>query len=179
MAIVATFSPESNFWKLHSYMIIGVFKELYDKDRSKDKKDSSDIMWFVAYCYEMENNPFYSLPTEEKFSIIGKDFFNDEKYYGNNERKLIPIIEFFCKCQDTQFSRHLRMWDELLDKRSTFLKTQGYDLESFEQLDKMAVGTDKVYATIKKIKEDILKEDKSGSTIKGGTVPSMGDTGEI
>lgn len=179
MAIVITFSPDSNFWKLHSYMIIGVFKAVYDADKSKDKKVSSDLMWFISYCYERESNPFYNLPIEDKHKIVGKDFFNDELYFGNNETRLVPLIEFFCKCQDTHFSRHLRTWEELLDKRSVFLKTQEYDLESFEALDKMAVGTEKVHTAIKKIKEDILKEDNSGSNGKGGQIPSLSDTGEI
>ncbi len=179
MAIVVTFSPNSNFWKLHSYMIIGVFKVIHDNDKSKDKKASSDLMWFISYCYERDENPFYGLPTEDKHKIIGKDFFNDELYYSKNERSLTPLIEFFCECQDSHFGRHIRTWDELLDKRSTFLKTQHYDLENFEALDKMAVGTEKVHNTIKKIKEDILKEDNSGSNSKGGQIPSMSDTGEI
>jgi hypothetical protein len=165
----------SNFWKeFPDYKITNPFKELHDSDKSKGKEASSLMMYFVKYCYDPSSR-YFKLAKEDKHELIGTDFCGDVKYYNKNKTVLDKVIAAYCKLELTSLQRHMMVWNSLLDKRTKFLETvEEYDLSNFEDLDKMAVGSDKVYTTIKKIETDMAKEDSNGS-VKGGAKPSLSD----
>ena len=166
---------DNNFWsEFPDYKVTNPFKEVHTSDKSKGKKDSSLMMWFVRHCYDPASK-YFKLPVEDKHYIIGQDFCGDAKFYDKNKKVLDMLIDAYCKLELTALQRHMMVWNKLLDKRTKFLESvEEYDLENFEDLDKMAVGTDKVYATIKKIEIDMAKEDSNGA-VKGGAKPSLSD----
>lgn len=174
---VDNFSTDMNFWDLYpEFKITNPFKEIYKKDKSKGRGNSSTFMWFIALCYSKASK-YRNLAKDGidgKHYVIGEDFCGDKNYYSKYRDELDSAIEAFIKLQYSPLERHLMTWDDLLDKRTAFLKEQSYDFTNFDELDKMAVGTDKVFSTIKKIWEDISKEDTAGVG-KGGAVASLND----
>lgn len=177
MVYIENFNTDNNFWDLYpEFKVIEPFKNKYKTDKSKAKKDSSTFMWFIAFCYS-KISKFRNLATDGvdgKHYVVGLDYCGDNNFYNNNKEDLDEAIEKFINIQYTSAERHLKTWDDLLDKRTAFLKEQDYDLDTYDDLDKMAVGTAKVYETIKKIKEELSKEEGSGIA-KGGSVPSLND----
>lgn len=175
--MINTFDVNKNFWIEHPDMrAVNPFKTLYDDDTSKKKSHSSLIMWFVILCYDRDSK-FYRLEADGdngKHVIVGEDFCENKDFYRNNKAVLDMCIDMYIRMQYTPLERHLKTWEDLLDKRTAFIKEQEYDLETYDSLDKMAIGTDKVYNTIKKINDDLSKEDGSGSA-KGGAMPSLND----
>lgn len=180
MGLLSHFDFGSNFWDLNTqFKITEPFKSLYEKDRSRKKEDSSKIMWFIAFCYDLNpDNIYRKLSTKEKHGVIGEDFMKNKNYYEDNKEMLDPLIISFCNLHDDEFKKHFREWKELLEKRSDFLKDQEYNLDNFEAIDKMAVGTDKIYSIFKKIEQDLNKNEALTGG-KGGKVPSLSDSGDI
>jgi len=158
MSLIIKHDTGNNFWKMNPDMkVAGHFKKLYDLDKSKDKKESSLICWFIVLCYD-RSSKYYRLPPEEKHNVISIDYCENSKFYDKNKSVIDNLIEEYINLQYTPLERHLKIWEDLLNKRSAFLKDQEYDLETYEALDKMAIGTEKVYATIKKVTDDMNKE---------------------
>ena len=174
---IDNFNTDFSFWELYpEFKVIEPYKDLYKSDKNKTKKDSSIMMWFVAYCYSKASK-FRNLAKDGidgKHYVIGEDYCNDKNFYNKNKNLLDIIIDSFIDSQFTPLERHLMVWDDLLNKRTAYLKEQDYDFSTYEDLDKMAVGTSKVFETIKKIWEDLQKEEGSGIA-KGGSVPSLND----
>lgn len=175
--MINTFDTDKNFWIEHPDMkVISPFKQIFEDDKSKKKEDSSKMMWFIVLCYDRDSK-FYKLSAEGldgKHSIVGEDFMGDIKYYSKWKLVLEPVIEEYIRLQYSPMERHLKTWEDLLDKRTSFLKSQEYDFETDEKLDKMAERTLKVHNTIKQIKEDLGKEAQEG-TVKGGGQKSLAD----
>lgn len=173
MSIINTINPQYDFWELYPELSkVEEFRNI----KQDFKKQSSDVMWFIVLCYDLESK-FIQLPIDERTSLLSKDYMKDAKFFSTNKTKLEPAIIMFQKLNDTPALRHLRQWMETLEKRTAFLKECDYDLDTFEKLDKMAVGTAAIYTTFKKIKEEIQKE--QGVLTKGGAQPSLADSGEI
>lgn len=176
-SVLETFTPDANFWEENQqFKIAEPFKSLYKSDKSRGKKDSSLKMWFIALCYDRESKYFKLSPDGQdgKHYVIGSDYCDSPNFYEDNKSILDPCIDMFIKMSYTPMQRHLKTWEDLLDKRTKFLQTQEYDLSTFEDLDKMAVGTQKVHATIKQVLDDLSKEEGSGS-VKGGAIASLND----
>lgn len=168
------FNTDENFWTLHpDFKLALSFKSLYKSDKSRNKETSSKLMWYIALAYHITSR-YYNLPDEEKSAVIGGDYMDDEQYYDKNKEKLIPLINDFKKISLSPAQRHLMEWDKKLNERSKFISSLEYNLDTFEDLDKMAVNTPKLYDTFKKIKEDLSKEEGEG-TGKGGAIASLND----
>lgn len=181
MSFILAFTPTANFWLVNpQFTIKEPFKSLYKEDRSKDKKDTSKLMWFVAFGYDPSPvNVFRNVPTKEKHEVIGSDYMEDPKFYDKNKAQLDKLIDAFLANYITPSQRHLMEWESLVEKRTNFIKNQEYDLATFEDLDKMAIGTEKILNTFKKIKEEILKEQNSDGAAKGDRELSLSDKGDI
>lgn len=177
MSYIENFDADMNFWDLYpEFKFFQPFKDVYKGDKSKGRKESSIMMWFIAFCYS-KSSKFKNLNPDGldgKHTVVGEDYCGDRNYYSKHQEQLVPLIESFIDMQYTPLEKHLKTWDDLLNKRTAFLKTQDYNLETYDDLDKMAVGTSKVYLTIKNIQDELNKEDGSG-VAKGGAVPSLND----
>lgn len=172
--MIQVFDIEESFWDMYpDFKIALSFKDLYKQDKSRGKVNSSKLMWFVAYTRDM-NSKFYNLLQEEKDAIIGGDYLKDENFYNNNKSDLDPLINDYVKLMFTPAQRHIADWDKKILERSEFIASQKYTLETYEDLDKMAMNTTKIYATLKDLREQLSREDSEGS-LKGGATASLND----
>jgi len=130
-------------------------------------------MWYVALAVD-PNSRYYNLPIEEKHNVLGLDYMDDETYYKKQQKRLDPVIEDYKTLILTPAQRHLLEWDRKIDERSNFINSLPYNLDTYEDLDKMMANTQKVYDILKKIKEDLAKEEGDGYG-KGGQMKSLND----
>lgn len=193
MSTVELFSPDANFWECNQqFKIANPFKRLYEKDRSRNKKESSMLMWFVALCYDM-GSQYYKLDVDSKHSIIGADFCDNESFYEDNIDSLEVLIESFCQLQDSPAQRALRDWNDSILKRARFLKEANYTFDEYvedergkqilkkgtaTQLDTMHKNTKSIYADYQRIIKDLSAEENDAEG-RGGFTPSLSDSGEI
>ena len=172
--MIQIFDIEQNFWEVYpDFKVAMSFKQLYKSDKSRGKINSSRLMWFIAYTRDM-NSKFYNLPQEEKDSIIGTDYLKDDNFYSNNKKELDPLIEDYIKLMYSPSRKHLMDWDKKLNERSALIGSIPYTLENYEELDKMAANTPKIYKAIADLKTELDKEEGSGN-LKGGAVESLSD----
>lgn len=174
MSNVVNFDVDSNFWEMYPEFKVGfAFKDLYKSDKSRNKESSSKIMWFVALCHS-PNSRYRSLEINDRYETIGDDYFNVKDYYKQNKARLDPVIEDYKKTNLTAAQRHLEEWEKKQDERSKFIASVEYSLNTYEDLDKMAVNTTKIYDTFKMIKEQLAKEEGEGIG-KSGRKASLND----
>ena len=176
MSIITTLNHEYDFWELYPELAsIEEFK--YIKDNYK--KNSSKVMWFIVYCFDIgPDNKFKNLEFDERTRILSKDIVKDKDFWINNNTKLDNTIAMYIKMNDTAAKRHLRQWLDTLEKRTVFLKNTEYSLENFEKIDKMATNSKAIFETFELINKMMQKEEGTSIT-KGGYLPSLSDNDEI
>ena len=168
---------EYNYWELNpEILILEEFSKFYTQDSSKNKQDSSKILWAVYYAFHPESK-FFNYPN--KLEILAKDFIKDPKFKWS---KVSGITEAFKNLILSDVERALANWNEIMIMRDNSLKElyklaieQG-DTDELVKLDKMLSNTPKMFEDYKKIKKD-YEEEKV--TKKGKSISSISDSGEI
>lgn len=176
MSIITTLNHEYDFWELYPELAsVEEFK--YIKDNFK--KNSSKVMWFIVYTYDISpENKFRNLEFDERVRILSKDILKDIEFWSNNNIKLEQAIDMFVKMIDTAGDRHMRQIETTLEKRTKFLATTEYSLDNYDKLDKMVIGTQSIFKAIEEVRK-IREKEQGTSTTKGGYLPSLSDNSEI
>ena len=169
---------EKNFWEEHPDLKVQGFKKLYESDQSKNHKESSDTMWFLALCFD-KGSKFVRMAREGedgKFQLVGEDFMNDVWYYQNNEEVIERLIDLYIDLQYTAIQRQILELYETLDRRREVLKElrKSTNPKDWKEIDNMILGTKKLRDEVDKLKEQDEAEDNQGLT-KGGAALSLND----
>ena len=164
-SIVENFDVKNNFWEYNPQLKI-VFKDIYSKDKSRDKVKSSDLMWGV-FLREHPKSDMYNIP--EKDELIAKDIIGEPKFKWAEYEDLTQRVINVCF---SQAEKSLVEWDKTLRKRDTFIHAQDFTLDEYDeesgklrkgtadQLDKMLANTNKLYQEYFKIREQMFDEEK-------------------
>lgn len=146
---------DNNFWILNpELLIIKEFEDLRNKDISKDKSDSSKIMWAIYY---ITNPDSIFVNVGDKLNIVAKNFLKNEKFNWSSIKKEIALYREIVL---SDAERALINWGEIMTMRDNSLKelyktALGLsDVKSLQELDKMLTNTPKMFADYKKIRED-------------------------
>lgn len=170
-----------NFWVLNPNFIM-IFDDLYNKDKSKNKIESSRIMWSL-YLVMHPSSDFYNLP--DKRNLVVDKFLKLPKFKWDDYKK---EEELFKDVGLTQAQRSLYDWNELMKQRMDYLKSQTYFFDyidkqgklvkgTAEQLDRAFSATPKMYADYDKIVKSMQEEEYQ--TGRGNKIMSLTDAGEI
>jgi hypothetical protein len=164
-----------NFWKLNPDLLIPEeFKKLYLNDKTKDKSQSSRIMWVIYLIYHPDS-PFANLPHEAIVRLVLKDYLKDPKFDIYQYKEQIKLFEDLIL---TPGQKQLAQWYKMMNDRQSFIKSLKFTEDSWEMIDKMAVSTLKIYENLKKI-QDILEKEKGQGTTKGNSEESASEKGLI
>lgn len=168
---------DQNFWEINSdYLLISEFKNLYDSDKSKDKTNSSKILWAIYFAYNPESK-FYNIP--DKLNILAKDFIKDSKFKWTSVKE---VVDLYKSSVLSDAERALVTWGEIITMRDESLKLlykqaiEAKDTDELVKLDKMISNTPKLFEDYKKIKKDYEEETV---TKKGKTIVSLSESGDI
>jgi hypothetical protein len=174
-------SLDNNFWKDNSdLLLVEEFGQLYQKDKSKNKEESSKIMKAIYYVLHPES-VYYNSPT--KYEIISKSFLKDPKFNWDSIQSIVLAFKEFV-LSDVQ--KALINWGEIMVMRDTTLKklykdalavsVHDVDTKTLKDLDSMLTATPKMFEDYKKIKkeyeEELVKK-------KGKKNRSLSDLGEL
>lgn len=163
--LIASFDYKENFWEVNpSFLSISIFQNLYDDDNSSKKKQSSQIMWAVAFYTDVnENNVWRNLDSSEKEELIKEDVLKSKKFDWST---LKPLIDTYKSLILSTAERKLVDFYNKLEERTAFINSTAYSLENGEQLDKMLANTKKLYDLYFEIKKEFEADDKNGN-VKG------------
>ncbi len=172
---------EYNYWEVNSeLLIIPEFDKVYHKDKSKNKQDSSVVLWAVYYAYHPESK-YYNLPN--KLEILEKNFIKQKDFNWDNYSDLTEVYKSMV-LSDSE--RALVEWGEIMTMRSVAMKKlykelldqeiAEIDTKSLKEVDSMLASTPKMFEDYKKIRKD-YEEEKTAK--KGKRNMSLTDSGEI
>jgi len=183
MSIIKIFDSTQNFWKMHPQLkILGVFKEMYSEDHSRDKDYSSKVMWAITYLLDpSSDNMFRNVPEEDKKDLLAKDFLKAPTFKWE---KYEDVIIFFKEHLLTQAEKSLIIWQEIMSLRDRELKQlykdafETKDIMLIKDLDNLLKNTASYYNDYLKIRNEFDKESdiKRG---RGTKILSATDAGEI
>ena len=127
MAVIDNFDITANFWKIYPQFKIS-FGNLYSKDKSKDKTDSSKIMWAIAlFADNSKTNIYRNLSLQERMNLIAEDYLKNSKF---DWRSVDNEIELYKKLNLTKNQRNLLDIEDKLDQRTTVLKNTSYNIDN-------------------------------------------------
>jgi hypothetical protein len=190
--MIQQFDTETNFWEMHpEFKAAGKSKEVYQKDRSKDKKKSSLLMWTIALIWDLQSK-YYGMSEDgedNKIDLLFAEVYGDKEYYYKNQGEIFDLRLQYIKMQDSVAKRALRDINEKLDERAKFLKTLRYEFGDYNEkgqlvgntstiIDKMLVDTKKIYDLLDQAQK-VVDEENAAAETKGGGQVSLGDRDEI
>lgn len=162
------FDLNVNFWKVNPQLKMPEsFNKLYKEDKSKGKKNSSQLMWAIALCYD-PNSKFYNLIEKARKTLVEQDFAKEKIDWKGLE----PQIELYKSLFMSQATRSLDNWKLKLEERDNYLNSIPYrdlDLKGAKDLDDLIANTPKLYVQYNKILEQLSEEAAKGAT--RGNVP--------
>ena len=175
LGILNSFDTKDNFWKVNKQLVIPEeFENFRYNDRSRDKEESSKIMWAIALLIDPDSK-YKRLKLQDRKNLIAKDFLKNEKFQWD---KYKDIISFYEKLILTPAQRQLMIWEQKLDEKTELMANTTYDLDNAEILEKLLASNSKLFAELERIKDQLNKEDDSGS-MKGGGVESASESNLI
>lgn len=191
MSLLSNFDTNENFWENNPTLkVAGPFKDLYTKDKSRNKAVSSKLMWAVALIWD-RSSKFYNQPEDGpdgKIALIFEDYYGDPEYYSKNKDKVNELRDFYRKLQESHAERTLRGIEEKLEERDTFLKETSYTMGiegergfmygTVDTLDRMMSNTKKLYDMWEEARKLVTQEKEKGQTMGGGQ-ESLTDADEI
>lgn len=158
-----------------------VFADVYKKDRSVTKQDSSKLMWFVAF-YVDEDSKMKDVP--EKEETIGANLFEKPEYYKEHEIEILAMVVRWKTASWSEAKYMLENWRARIDKRDDFLSEQSYSFDQYFEgklvkgtatdLDRMEANTPKLWSDFFKITAELERENLEGDSL-GGTEDSFLD----
>ena len=148
------FDTERNYWETYPEIRLHPqFSPTYKKDKTKKKSVSSNMMWaFHLVCHPK------SLPKSWDWEASFED----------------SMLETYRGLMLSEAQRALTDWDEMIKKRSSYLKNQDYNLETGNDLDKLHKNTYSIYKDYQKICEELTNEENSNINSI-----SLSESGEI
>lgn len=179
MGVLTNFDIDTNFWQVNpQFKIPKVFKDLYTKDKSKNKDKSSKLMWAVSMLIDnSQDNKFRNLLYSDRKALIAEDYIGDPEFNWDSDEMTI-LIEEYIKFNTTKIEKSLMIYEQKLEERDKFIKDVQYTLDNAAQLDKIISSTKSIFEFITKLKDEISKEAQSGET-KGSMIESIGEQGLI
>jgi len=172
--MIETFNTDLNFWQANpNCKIPEVFNKFYKNDKSKNKKDSSLIMWAISLLLH-KSSPYVNLSASDKKLLIASDYLKDKEFKWEEISYLINEYE---RLNLSKAQKLLKQWEEKLEERSEFIKNLSYNEDTFEMLDKMLKETDKIWNLYLQTQKQLESEDNS--VVKGGAEESLSEKGII
>lgn len=163
--ILNNFSLSANFWEENEHFLIyPEFREFHKNDKSKKKKNSSQMMWAIALLVHPKSK-FKDSSYKDRITLISEDYL-DVKYEWTE--KYENLIERFKQIGMTRVQRIAMEWGDKLDERTEFLTSVPYNLETVDQLDKAMANTGKIWDIYQRCLADLADEESKGHVQGGG-----------
>jgi hypothetical protein len=161
------FDTDRNYWEnFPEAKVHPKFQSLYKSDTSKKKLKSSNIMWAIHLISHPKSLMYHDPNKQENI----KNLLPPDWDWKTNE----SLLDTYKGLMLTEAQKALIDWDEMIKKRSTYLKNQDYDIENGSDLDKLHRNTYAIYKDYQKICEELTNEENSNTNSL-----SLSESGEI
>jgi len=174
MSVIKNYSKDANYWDLDPQLTaFEPFKTLYDSDKTKGKRGSSQKMWAVAFYIDPDSR-LYKYKAAEKKKVIESDIITIK---GFDWKELEEPIKIYKKLNMTQAERTLDTWNLKLEERERYLLSIDYKeltLEEAKKFDTLITNHPAMYDQYEMILAKISAEEVEGKT-KGNRKESLSE----
>lgn len=165
---------EANFWEINPFFIIP-FSKIYNEDKSKNKADSSKLMWTITLL-KHHDSPLSDLPEELKWKEIYSWWLTDKLDLSPYEED--GTIERFISLTVKWGHYYLNQWRKKLEERDEFINSTPYNASSYELLEKLLGNSKKIWDQYLMAEKEAEKDTNEGS-VKGDIQESATELGLI
>ena len=163
------FDTERNYWEVFPEVKHHAqFGLTYKGDKTKKKTTSSKTMWALHLVCHPKSLMYYDPNKLENVKGLLPKSWDWESDSENS------MLETYRGLMLTEAQKALADWDEMIKKRSAYLKNQEYDLENGGYLDKLHRNTYAIYKDYQKICDELTNEENSNINSL-----SLSESGEI
>lgn len=174
-SIITNFNTDISFWESNPQMKI-IFNEFYEKDSSKNKMESSKIMWGISLLVDPnESNSFRHISYTERLDEIKTGFFKDKKFPWVEHYNTIEIYKNHVL---TKPELTLHVMERKLEERIKLLNDTPLTLENVELIDKVQLNLTKIEKELKELRK-MVKDEDSNVKAKGDKKLGMLDSGQF
>lgn len=162
------FDTEKNYWTVFPEMKVhSTFNHYYKEDKSKKKLSSSNIMWaFHLVCHPKSMMYYDPHKLENVKGLLPASM----KSLESQEVEL----EIYKQLMLTEAQKALADWEDMIKKRSAYLKGQDYNLDNGKELDTLHKNTYAIFKDYQKVCDELKVEEESNN----GAL-SLSESGEI
>lgn len=173
-SLVSNYTEKANFWKLYpAFKIPKIYKDFYTNDKSKAKKNSSDLMWAFTFIFDKSiDNPYKMLQSSDRFEVVSEDILGVEGEFNWEPYK--DLLEFTKKVFMTEIERTYYALVEVMEVRRKFLEDTPYTLDTAKTLDSVIKETQNVRKELDELKKTVENQESNGKT-KGNIIESFGE----
>ena len=176
-SLLGNYTEKANFWKLYpTFKTPKIYKDFYNSDKSKNKKDSSTIMWALIHMFDKSAlNPYKNLTKEDKIEVINEDILEDPSFDWEIYKDL---VDYTHKIHMTEIERTYYSYIEKMEERRKLIEDSKYTLETADSLDKVIKNTESVRKELNNL-ENLVNQQEVHGKLKGDITLSASEKGEI
>ena len=174
---VVTFSPQA--------LAIKPFKQIWDKDESKDKATANLELAYIYYMADERSDFMHILDAEERVDEI-KKFIDLPDSFDPKRKELIRAVHYYQKLSETTSTKLLQSTRLVLQKISEFLDNINMDerdprsIKPIHDIGKITASVEKIPKLIKAINEiekEVVKEKEMKAQSGNKSVSMFDDHG--
>lgn len=169
MNLVDIWNIEGSFWDSNPQLKVA-FKDIYSKDKSKNKSNSSQIMWAVALFIDPKSK-FKDLDEGYREELIKDDYLSSFSVKGYKE-----TIEKW-KSFLSPAERQLILWEKFINEKNEYMAGLNYK-DNGDEIEKRLLSNGKLFDELARLKSMIAEEESEG-IVKGNATESLSEKGEI
>lgn len=179
--ITKSMNGDDNFWELNPHVIyVAPFADLYTRDKTKDKIESSKHMWCVVWMVDPDEevNKYYRLPKDQLIDTL----LSYNKLFDPTDPDIEDCITSYPHlCMSADELAYKDQKDQLMEIRD-FLTSQTITidtpLETVEKIIKLKGLLSKVYQEFEKIEKSFIKT-KTATRVFGQRSLNARERGDI
>lgn len=153
-------------------LVIPEFKEIYKRDKSKDKSKAFEELAYV-YFYNDLKSPYKNLSSSERLIEIRKDYISDPKW--TPDELVQGAILKYAKLQETPSVRYLNSTINAADKLIEYFNSidwderteKGFPVFKVTEVVNALAKADDIRSSLQNLREKVEQE-ISSKTVRGG-----------
>tara|TARA_R100001460_G_scaffold14262_1_gene31995 strand:- start:1232 stop:1747 length:516 start_codon:yes stop_codon:yes gene_type:complete len=150
------FDVDKNYWEIFPEMRQHpLFSKYYKEDKAKTKSKSSKIMWALHLVCHPKSMMYHDPNKLDNVKGLLP------KTWDWGLKSTVVDLEEYKNVMLTEAQRALVDWDDMIRKRSAYLKQQDYNLETGNDLDKLHKNTYSIYKDYQKVCDELQTEENS------------------
>ena len=163
---------DSNYWDVYPEdRVVRPFSDLYNKDKSREKKSSSNVMWGLRMLTDPnKENLLYRMSRSSRLEELKENYLSDSEF-----NLMLKYEDDYSQCRLSYVKKRLAFYQKILEDREAYMNTLTYE-EHSDKLDDMLAKSGKIWAEYLKIKKEVEIEEQVGH-VQGGREESASEKG--